>query len=184
MTSTFSHPQCYWNTNSFWLISASVHLPFFLSSFQQHMEHQQTRGQLGLTWKNEKAVLILKIGCGSWRQLVLLSHRNRSGEGQRVLGVCVERIRTRYERKKQGCTSPFSYTWVCSLSMAWDCDFYSLWWKVGKVLPPPGCQHCVHSQPSNWWAFSSWLLLWDILLPGTFFLTTIQGGQPVILVAS
>lgn len=65
MTSIFSHMRWHWNTNSSCLISASVHLPFFLSSLQQHMEHQQTRGQLGLTWKNEKAVLILKIGCGS-----------------------------------------------------------------------------------------------------------------------
>lgn len=65
MTFIFSHMRWHWNTNSSWLISASVHLPFFLSSFQQHMEHQQTRGQLGLTWKNQKAVLVLKIGCRS-----------------------------------------------------------------------------------------------------------------------
>ena len=35
---------------------------------------------------------------------------------------------------------------------------------------------------SNQWAFSYWLLCWGILLIGTFFLASIQGGHPVSLV--
>lgn len=96
------------------------------------------------------------------RQLVLLSHRNRSGGGQRGLGVCIERIRTSYEGKKIGLHISSPLTHGC-VPWVWHGTVIStvsdeMWERCSF---PPGCQHCVHSlQPSNWWVFSPWLLFW------------------------
>ena len=83
--------------------------------------------------------------------------------------------------KKYGCTfPPLFYTWVCSPSGMRDRVLHSPCRRVGKVLPSPGVPCCFHTGSGHFSpvGFGSWLPCWGILLTGTFFLTSIQGGQP------
>lgn len=89
-------------------------------------------------------------------------------------------------RKHSRASFLLSYTWVRSPSGVQDHILRSAFWKVGKVLPSLGAASAGSTpslEPSNWWDFSSWLLCGGILFRGTFLLTSIQGGQPVSLVA-